>query len=590
MPLLKLPNEILTAICDAVQWTDFESFVLTCTSLHSAATPFISRYNALSDKYHRMDISSADLLKDLARNPDVAPLITHVELESGTLNEDPLVTALLNESNHIHQLSEGAKWTTHVVQDREVQEGDAGCESHHCQTAFLLSLLPNLKSLILPHDWLPEIEDPTAGSYPIKTRWPDDKEAMTDCQRFISEMMWLLVQKANDESLINQPLSRLQALEQVPDADQFGINCAPILPFMALKSLRRVSHFSGVMWFGSDDWALYRPLGGNLERLELYDFAFAGGNGTVEAICQDLKKLRVAKIGYESMHHSLQPFRFLFTSWSRLIDNLVKDETGTDYSPQCLATALGKACGGTLEILSLTLGHNFAVYEIDQPLRSLRRFKCLKQLDFDTSLCYGWEYPQSDNGPTTKPSRILGPEDGDVDDESEAKNSDTSMTQDGEEFEADAGDADDHVEDGDDNRENHSSEADENASNSTDNHTDEDNNDRNLDKPDPTGCPALSKLLLSSANTIGKITIRVAPYKSDMICLERLLEGLDLHTADKTFPALKKIKVYLYPYDHFGEGNEDVETIMEKAKAYLARTQGVEVIEVGPGVNDGMGW
>ena len=58
-----------------------------------------------------------------------------------------------------------------------------------------------------------------------------------------------------------------------------------------------------------------------------------------------MRNLRVAKLGYQA-----------------------KEETYTEYHPQSCATMLSKACGRTLEVLSLTLGHYWEAEPIYAPL------------------------------------------------------------------------------------------------------------------------------------------------------------------------------------------------------------------------------
>ena len=117
------------------------------------------------------------------------------------------LTALIKNSEHVRRLPNGPEnWAAHIVLECD----NAEIYARPCATVFLLSLLPNLQTSILESDWQQEMWDPTADAGPIEPTsytW-----IMTECDHFVSNMMWLLIKAAKNPALRDQPLAKLKSV------------------------------------------------------------------------------------------------------------------------------------------------------------------------------------------------------------------------------------------------------------------------------------------------------------------------------------------------------------------------------------------
>ncbi|KPI44939.1 uncharacterized protein AB675_2375 [Cyphellophora attinorum] len=570
MALLTLPNEALVPILELLHWKDFESFAVSCKSAYTASSPLLARHNAARRQYYKIVGSPESVLDLVSQDPYIAPLITHLNLDCWNLDnwsddageESTLLllsapsmsintlSTMIDSSEHIKRLADSAKWTTHLLtgekseaaRDAEVDVDteQAPCDSGFCWTAFLLSLLPNLQTLILPADWLPELQDPTSKGYPDNAEIYDRDRI--DCVCFVSEMMLQLVTRAGDATLRGQPLAKLLTLGQRPEPDQCGVDCTPLLPFLSLPSLRNIYHYAGVMYLDNDTGlgSLYKPIGRNLESTEFCDFAASADS--MKAMFGNANNLRVVKIGYR-----------------------MKDEVCCEYAVRDLVDTLGEAAGHSLEVLSLTLGYDFALWEMYPAIRNLDSFTRLREVEFDTSLFYFWESPQNESPFHQLPCGFLPSEDAQAEVDS-GHSLDEGQTE--KDYSRDRGQTDGetifnggHLEEDPipiraqfkedpipDRRQTDEATGEGVDDNSSQASTEEDSDD---DEESPEGCPRLSRLLYSSFATIEKITLRVPALQADMICLERLLRDIDLHSDHEIFPKLQSIKVYICDSDHW---------------------------------------
>ena len=186
MALTQLSNELLGNIITNVLPEGFESAALSCRTIYAVCLPFIKRHNTLRSQFHdftyceKMSDSSFtirtsfDLIFRIAVEPVVARYIRIADFKadnyftSGRPREfnpdvhcrpiefDPdvhcpdEVPGLLARSPYLVQA--GLDWQEYY---NEIEEDlQASRYSQHA-AAFLLTLLPNVESLSLPHRWKP---------------------------------------------------------------------------------------------------------------------------------------------------------------------------------------------------------------------------------------------------------------------------------------------------------------------------------------------------------------------------------------------------------------------------------------------------
>ena len=84
MPLLSLPNELLTLIVRDTLPESFESFMLTGKAIHVLGKSFISKHNEMKHKYGRFEYeltesSSIKLLHDIIHEPLMVRYFRYVD-------------------------------------------------------------------------------------------------------------------------------------------------------------------------------------------------------------------------------------------------------------------------------------------------------------------------------------------------------------------------------------------------------------------------------------------------------------------------------------------------------------------------------
>ena len=262
--ILSLPNEIQLLILRLLQPDDFESLVLTCKSLHGGvAQSMIERHNHLRKAYRSFKFlrlytdevqegfnpirSVPGLLAKIAVDSRVADYIVHLDLSwrepLGRSQDQNTVEAaagairsLVGYSSYIKELDSSPEfaeqWFEHIVNKQSFLYDEVDHPA-----AFLLSLLPNVQTLILDRKWT-EIT--------VDVSEPEDALPVDDFGRRTHDLIELVVNRANDTSLGGQSLSKLHTLHPTYGVDQqSGVNTITIIPFLALHSMRRVHHESG---------------------------------------------------------------------------------------------------------------------------------------------------------------------------------------------------------------------------------------------------------------------------------------------------------------------------------------------------------
>lgn len=292
MTLQELPFDVLHQIWQLASPYDFEACVTTCKSLYSSAQPLLQRHNALRRQYRTFrppernneteDISPEpctlpQLLCDIAADPVIAEYIVHVDLEHreslSTVYEEEsdwevVVRAkmeahsdalwqLMLKSPYFAQLniapSRIRDWFNCIL--LEEADFDDG-QSIDFAAAFLLSLLPNLRSLALSRDWMVLTVRPDPDMNDLYYSDEDDEDdeetnAVNLAKKtapLVRKFIHYMIEQANREDLTGQPLSKLHTLLPTCAVDtQFGDNLGSIFPFLTLKSLRRVFHDFGTI-------------------------------------------------------------------------------------------------------------------------------------------------------------------------------------------------------------------------------------------------------------------------------------------------------------------------------------------------------
>ncbi|OTA64294.1 F-box domain protein [Hypoxylon sp. EC38] len=180
-----LPVELLEEIIIQTMPEGFESLALTCRTIHKICTPYIERHNRLCSEFRRFQYrdafkfqsiffeqdpllqpmrSSFNLLARIAVEPMVSRYIIHADFENDMFpprcrvpplipdihHDSPLVKLFAN-SSHLRQA--GLDWQEYYA----LINDDLEVRPHYSQlaAAFLLTLLPNIKTLRLPRLWKP---------------------------------------------------------------------------------------------------------------------------------------------------------------------------------------------------------------------------------------------------------------------------------------------------------------------------------------------------------------------------------------------------------------------------------------------------
>lgn len=175
MPLTHLPNELLVSIISHVLPEGFESAALTCRRLYAICLPFIERHNRLRSQFHNFDYreiksdpsftirTTFDLIVRIAVEPVVARYVrnAHFKVDEFFTSSRPrefnpdyncgdAVPKLLAASPYL--VEAGLDWQEYY---NEIQKDLQASRYSQNAAAFLLTLLPNVKTLSLSHRWSP---------------------------------------------------------------------------------------------------------------------------------------------------------------------------------------------------------------------------------------------------------------------------------------------------------------------------------------------------------------------------------------------------------------------------------------------------
>ncbi|XWW98022.1 hypothetical protein V2A60_006018 [Cordyceps javanica] len=341
MGLLQLPIEVLIIIANLTLPYSVEDFSLTCSRLHDAAKTFLPRHNHLRSKYRSISFKEgglekvSDLLAEIAADPIIAAYIVHLDLGDRQFCGD----GEIDDADGDDGLARF--WLREIVRDVDYCfEGDQEAEFN---IPFLVSLLTHVETLILPEEWC-----------------DFDVLILPDSKHPVAAMMQLLVTRANDRTLKDQPLQRLRAIYPAREiGEQFGTEMELIFPFMALDSLRELRLWRGHCQYEEEqnEATPFKPLGRNLEVIKLRDYVINGGSAGF--LFEHIQNLRIFEMEYST-----------------------KDEIGYAFDADLFVRFLIKNTFASLERLVLT---GVQVWPDTNVLdSSLRKFTRLKHLEIST--------------------------------------------------------------------------------------------------------------------------------------------------------------------------------------------------------------
>ncbi|TGO34421.1 hypothetical protein BHYA_0198g00290 [Botrytis hyacinthi] len=169
MSLLDLPTEIFEKVVSLVLPEGFESLALTCQETHSLCTPFLEYHNQLRSQFHRLALgpsSSIKTLLDLILRIDSEPIITryiihadfgidkyHSYVQDFYRRHHGPLKKLLAVSPYLKKA--GLDWEEyHDLIKADLRRNRYSNNYSQHVTAFVLTLLPNVKTLVLS-PWQP---------------------------------------------------------------------------------------------------------------------------------------------------------------------------------------------------------------------------------------------------------------------------------------------------------------------------------------------------------------------------------------------------------------------------------------------------
>jgi hypothetical protein len=359
MILLELADELLALIVSHAIPEGFESLCLSCRKLHMLCKPSIKQHNVLRSHFRNFDYylkdahpsltirTSFELIARIAEEPIVARYIEHADFKmdlrlpvGGRLwfMEDngyrpEIVRDLFASSRYLS----GTDWEDYFTKYESDLEDNRYCQA---AAAFLLTLLPNVKSVVLPMFW-------TSDKKTEKLL-----EAIVDHAR-----------KPNNTS-INASLSLLTTLKtSFSFVTRQGFILNKITPLLALPRIQKfhgptsISHI-GVREPSSPCQSLSPSVGGTLEIAHLLGSNLDG----------------------PAMEYFLRCAPRLKT----LVYSHSNKQLSTIWDICTLVTTIGKEAGSHLEELSITK-HNFAG-KIVLGTATMRNFTRLHKLEFPLDL------------------------------------------------------------------------------------------------------------------------------------------------------------------------------------------------------------
>lgn len=357
MALTRLPDELLEPIIIHVLPEGFESMAMTCRRIYALCIPYIQRHNTLKSRFHHFSyylnhikdpwpmVTAVELIQRIAVEPIVARYIqsANFKLDSprgyirrrlGGLTVDndcsEDVIELFKHSRYLQQA--GLNWKEFV--DKIEEELDTKCP-HYSQhaSAFVLTLLPNVKELILPDYFKSNV----AGDRLIDA----------------------IVSTAKQSDFLRDSPSMAKLIRFEPHAalsSRKGFDLGSAIPFLSLPHIRSFYGRSDVVTNDSRKRIKNADFGETLETVSFY--ASCLDEADIADFLKNTKRLKT--------------LRYLHST---------KENVG----PQCwnicnFIEAIKRQVGSHLVELSISIEE--PVGSIAPGKVSMRDFPCLRQLEF----------------------------------------------------------------------------------------------------------------------------------------------------------------------------------------------------------------
>jgi hypothetical protein len=509
-------NDILLEIILLLRPCAFEKLALSCKQLYDAIFKWLMpRHLEFRKKYNNFKFGPEtvrtvpELLKEIAENPSIPSYIIYADL-SARQYPDPgdgpyhypdgvpgALVKLVKKSQHLAALNDDPEFYTYWLKGI-VGEYSDWRRPFDFQTAFLLTFLTDVESLILPPQW---------KDYVVMGHETDEDVG----KHRVSDLIQQLSLNANDPSLENQPLQRLRVLHPTPDANtQDGEYMEAIIPFLALDSLREVYYNYGVYEPRGDDYyeafsLRYPVLGRNVEVLTLGDSVMSDDGA--DKLFKDM--------------HRLRRFDFEYN---------LKDELGYDWQAGTFVRNLKRHVGRHLEHLSICT--ELCMDESEPITFSLRGFKKLTHLLLPTELfirSVGQE-EDDENGSHQGEKDEEQSTDGEREEEYDYRKSEDNGEDDGDE---NRGSENGESEDGDDQ---YSEINDDGQHQDADDGEISDKSDESIDEGE------VWRLVDNLPSSLDTLEIIARATSRDCKCLERLFDGFE-DRKDECLPLLKSVKV-----------------------------------------------
>lgn len=444
------------------------------------------------------------------------------------------VATLVNQSEHLAALSDdpgfNARWLRNIMKGygERVWRFDF-------PTAFLLSLLNNIESWLLPLEW--------HENFAEDEEWTGAEEQFN---RSPLALVHLLTTRANDVELKDQPLQKLRIIYPTPGVDtQFGVGMENIFMFLTLDSMRELQHVLGVYDPGYEHvknglpW-YYSSLGRQLEVIKLKDCVMNHHGAAL--FFKDMKHLRVLELEYS-----------------------MKDEIGYGWHADHFILELDHNVGDTLESLVLSAGLVFPDTEVIVD-SSMRGFKVLAHLGFDTMFFV------NGTGSWGDPSLL---EDGSDDSDEEKSNAEEDNKEEAEETEDDEDEGEEHDEMDELDNEDEESEGTHDGEN--DNSEQRDDEEQHGEQVDTEGYSSdeycsddddIWRLVDQLPASLQTLVIRTPATKRDCRCLEKLFDGFE-DRREKRLPLLKQVEVHMRIKDSWDNELDEFQQYIDRARAYF---------------------
>ena len=391
MALTRIPAELLENIITHLLPEGFESVALTCRKIYALCTPFIENHNTLRSQFHSFTYyekmtdpaftirTAFDLITRIAVEPIVARYIRYADLKVDSFfshrrpREDcpaihcgDAVVKLFAESPYLEQA--GLDWQKYYT---EIEEDLQAARYSQNAAAFLLTLLPNVKTLTLPQKWKPisatdKLADAVVRKAKQSHHLPFDTPSLAQTTRFGPS---------------------------VSLGSRTGFDLAWACPFLTLPLMRSFSGLSCVALDDGGHKSMYTPNG-----------LYGGGFGDVlEEV--HLGSSCIDEVGIASFLKHTTRLRTLRYSHS------TKGSDGTrngDWNICKFLTAIERAAGSHLEEISVSIRELRG--SITPGRVSMRGFQRLRKLELplETPMCNITAAAASQAATTPNHSLVIG--------------------------------------------------------------------------------------------------------------------------------------------------------------------------------------